>query len=88
VIHKLGHGECSTFWMARHTQDHRYVALKILIAGPESCEELHILHYLQYRPSNHPGRNYIALVTGRFLIEGPNGSHVCLVSVVQGPSIL
>ena len=87
VIHKLGHGGSSTVWLARDNLEERYVALKILCAeASDDVCDLKILDYLQSRASSHPGRKHIGFLDNSFRIQGPNGSHLALVSGVLGPS--
>jgi Protein kinase domain len=88
IVHKLGHGGSSTVWMARDIRENRYVVLKIMTADCGDCNDLMILQYLKERPSTHPGRRYIAFVREYFRIKGPNGSHICLVLDILGPSVL
>ena len=87
VIHKLGYGGSSTVWLARDNQEERYVALKILCAEEDGMAHTWILHYLQSKASSHPGQRYIGFLDDFFRIQGPNGSHFCLVSGVLGPSL-
>lgn len=88
IIHKLGFGGFSTVWLAREESQKRYVALKIITAEAScDCPELKILQYLEKSTCEQPGRAYIASILDYFQIEGPNGTHICLVSKVDGPSI-
>ena len=88
VIHKLGYGGSSTVWLARDNGEGRYVALKILCAeASDDVCDLRILDYLQSKASSHPGRKHIGFLDDSFRIQGPNGSHLCLVSGVLGPSL-
>ena len=91
IIHKLGHGLTSTVWLARDGTLNRYVSIKILTAGASKIgNELGCLEYLSSkRGSNHPGQRYISasFLDRHFLLDGPNGRHLVLVSKVSGPSI-
>ncbi|KAI9834062.1 MAG: hypothetical protein M1819_003347 [Sarea resinae] len=90
VIHKLGHGAFATVWLARDTHAQRYVSLKILtaeVSEEEECCDVKVLDFLSQRSSSHPGRQYICFLFDHFWIQGPNGSHLCLVSEVLGPTI-
>lgn len=88
VIHKLGAGGCSTVWLARDEQYQRYVALKIIGAWlSNDCIELKVLQYLMERRSDHPGREHIAFPLDHFRLDGPNGSHICLVFPFLGPDL-
>ena len=88
VVHKLGFGGFATVWLGRDQDLNRYVALKILVADfSKDCSELKMLLHLKENSANHAGRKYVASLIDHFWIEGPNGSHICLVSPVAGPSI-
>ena len=88
VVHKLGYGGFSTVWLARDSVLQRYVAIKILCAEVSSQgPELKVLNYLKQSSTDHPGRRYVALLLDHFELHGPNGTHLCLVSEVLGPSI-
>ncbi len=88
VLHKLGSGGFATVWLARDTQLNGYVALKILQAEySTSSRELQMLEYLERQRSDHPVKGHITSLFHHFLVEGPNGSHLCLVSPIAGPSM-
>ncbi|KAF9511352.1 hypothetical protein BS47DRAFT_1179502 [Hydnum rufescens UP504] len=40
----------------------------------------HIIH--------HPGKANLRLILDHFTLEGPNGTHLCLISQLAGPSVL
>lgn len=89
ILHKLGYGGFSTVWLARDNAQNQLVSLKILTAeASSSCPDLEILQALKANPLNHPGRRHIMFILDQFRIHGPNGSHVCLVSQVAGPSVV
>ena len=88
VVHKLGHGGSSTVWLARDNTLQRYVSLKILCAEePSDIKDIKVLDYLKNKNPSHPGYQYISFLYDSFGIDGPNGSHMCLVSEVLGPSL-
>ena len=88
VIHKLGYGGSETVWLARDNSLHRYVALKVLCVDlSDECHDVEMSKHLKNKNSDHPGRQYIALLLDHFEINGPNGKHLCLVSEVLGPTI-
>lgn len=88
VVHKLGYGGRSTVWLARDAHRDRYVALKMLVAeASKDCTELRILEHLRRFSVDHPGREHVASILVHFDIEGPNGTHICLVSQVAGPTV-
>jgi len=39
IMHKLGHGSCSTVWLARDQSQSTYVAIKICEASPEASKD-------------------------------------------------
>ena len=90
ILHKLGYGGFSTVWLARDTAENKLVSLKILTAeSSASCPDIEITQVLKASPKSldHPGRQHILSVVDDFTVKGPNGSHLCLVSRVAGPSI-
>ncbi|SMQ56275.1 unnamed protein product [Zymoseptoria tritici ST99CH_3D7] len=87
VVHKLGFGGYSTIWLARDLVHHRYVSLKILVAGESrNSNEGKILRHLSDGDSGQ-GKQFIPCLLDEFSIEGPNGQHSCLVQEVAGCSI-
>ncbi|CCM06297.1 uncharacterized protein FIBRA_08548 [Fibroporia radiculosa] len=102
VVHKLGFGGSSTVWLVQeqslrgHSQDlGGPLAVKILSAerssksGP-AIAELCIPQELDRvsRTAHYQGREHILFPRDGFMQEGPNGSHICIVSPLAGPSIL
>jgi len=87
VIHKLGHGGFATVWLARDRKRNRYVALKILASRlSRESPEVEILRKLKCS-EDHAGKPFVMSMLDHFWIKGPNGSHLCVVSEVGGPSI-
>jgi len=87
VIHKLGHGGFATVWLARDSTRQRYVALKILAARlSHDCPEVEILRRLR-NGDEGLGKAFVMSMLDHFWIEGPNVTHLCVVSEVGGPSI-
>lgn len=98
VRHKLGYGGFSTVWLASDEQDrestHRYVAIKIksssssnmgIDADPEVVRLIKLEErYFQGRQDKP--RPFVQLLD-RFIHEGPNGRHNCLVTELLGPSL-
>jgi hypothetical protein len=88
VVHKLGSGSHSTVWLANDGLEIRYVALKILAAAAsEESSEAKILRVLRSGNPDHPGRAYVSSMLDEFIINGPNGRHLCIVSEAAGCSV-
>lgn len=90
VINKLGYGDISSVWLAENTAQHNCVAISILKAESSHGDNLagvEKLRYLSKVHTHHPGSLNVLLSRETFEISGPNGTHLCVMSPVQGPSI-
>ena len=94
VLHKLGCGGSSTIWLARDSVSGILVALKILPAynstkPQDEIEELVISRKLEalIASTHHAARHNIQTIKDSFIEEGPNGTHLCLVSELAGQSV-
>ena len=85
VIQKLGYGGFGTVWLCRDTQDAGYVAVKVMVGGvrPEALPDLALARL----DRSAPGAECIAIPLDSFSIQGPNGSHQCIVLPVLGPCV-
>ncbi|KAK3661149.1 hypothetical protein LTR56_000272 [Elasticomyces elasticus] len=92
VVAKLGYGSASTVWLCRDTHSRSdktvYVALKIYI----NCSKWHRSELLVYEHINnldteHGGQNDVRKMLAHFILQGPYGSHVCLVHEACGFSL-
>lgn len=83
VLHKLGHGGFGTVWLCRNTHNAGYVAAKVM-TGDMTLEKLPDLMLAQLDQSI-PGGEHIATPLDHFSVEGPNGTHQCIVLPVLGP---
>ena len=83
IIHKLGFGGFSTVWLARDQEKHRYIALKIVLADESDTYESAsgICDMLRSNPE------LFVPELERFTIKSCNGSHLCQVFPVLGPSL-
>ncbi|KAJ6785229.1 hypothetical protein PWT90_05107 [Aphanocladium album] len=83
VVHKLGFGKSATVWLAEDLQEVAWVALKICKANATESQELAMLDVLQQSPASE----YVAELYDHFFHAGPNGTHLCIVMSVLGPSL-
>jgi serine/threonine-protein kinase SRPK3 len=81
VVHKLGAGGFSTVWLARDELEHKWVALKTVLAKESTSVEAKCFAASQ----SSSGATFI-VQDRHFIINGPNGRHLCLVLPVLGPS--
>ncbi|KAL3476675.1 kinase-like protein [Aspergillus californicus] len=92
VLLKLGNGGYANVWLCRVLDRHptEYVALKILMADAsgEDCPELQIVSRLQDLTREMPSlAEHLCLPLDQFRMDGPNGSHLCLVYPLAGPEV-
>ncbi|KAF2150845.1 protein kinase [Myriangium duriaei CBS 260.36] len=88
IIGKLGWGAASTVWLCRdlHTKDN-YVVLKVYINSSKVHRELPIYEHIRRLDSEHDGRDRIRKLLGKFEVQGPHGTHICLVHEPLGLSL-
>ncbi|KAK6841197.1 hypothetical protein PG987_002057 [Apiospora arundinis] len=81
IVHKLGYGSYSAIWLARDDQMAKYVAIKVGTAdhGPKELQILSLISALTASNGGF-GSNLISPVLDRYHLEGPNGTHSCLVT--------
>lgn len=99
VLHKLGYGGSSTVWLAqdKHPRERlsSLVTLRVMSAEGSSKDLAEIAdHYIPQeinkfsRTLNHPSRKNLLVIMDHFFQQGPNGSHLCLISPFARPSVL
>lgn len=91
IINKLGYGAYATVWLAEDIHTGVCVALKVLASGVSKDSELAILRHLkqsQLKVCTRSGAEVIVDFLDYFQIEGPNGTHQCIVTEVLGPSLV
>lgn len=90
IIHKLGNGGFANVWLCRDikAESPDYVALKVLMAGASTPESPELVQGKLLKSFEHEtGAEGVCLFLDHFNIEGPNGSHLCLVYPVLGPAV-
>ncbi|EDR06088.1 uncharacterized protein LACBIDRAFT_236666 [Laccaria bicolor S238N-H82] len=88
VEYKLGQGSYATVWLAWDTHQERYVSLKIICAEASkysSGTELEVLR--RSTAGAGQGKRYVLEFIDSFTHEGPNGSHLCVVTEASGPNL-
>jgi len=90
VVNKVGWGHFSTVWRAWDTQDHRYVALKIVKSAPQYTEAAQDEIRIMERVTGcDPSNNSCCLhLLNHFVHLGPNGTHTCMVFELLGSNLL
>jgi serine/threonine protein kinase len=88
IIGKLGFGSASTVWLCRDLQEqHEYVALKVYINSSKYHRELPIYEEINNLQTIHEGRKYVRKMYDSFEVQGPHGTHICLVHQPLGISL-
>ncbi|KZF26692.1 protein kinase [Xylona heveae TC161] len=88
IIGKLGFGSASTVWLCRDLQKrHEYVAIKIYINCSKYHREVPIYEEINKLETNHEGQTYVRKMYTSFELQGPYGTHICLVHQPLGISL-
>ncbi|KAI1110044.1 kinase-like protein [Nemania sp. NC0429] len=87
ILHKIGWGGYSTTWVARDLLMSRNVAVKFSVSEKNDNHETHILQAISAFRGDHPGRAHLVQMLDCFIVDGPNGTHDCLVLELLGPSV-
>ncbi|OAV93097.1 CMGC/SRPK protein kinase [Puccinia triticina 1-1 BBBD Race 1] len=91
VIRKLGWGQFSTVWLAHDKQLDRHVAIKVAKSGKlytdNAKKEIEFHQRVASANSSHPGYAHVVSLLDHFTLDGPNGTHICLVVEVLGLSL-
>ncbi|KAF9003351.1 kinase-like domain-containing protein [Cyathus striatus] len=88
VVNKLGRGANSTVWLVEDLHSKRFASLKVLSADSSlRSSEVSVSRHLQLRQEqqvSHPGRQHVVNIFDTFTIQGPNGTHHCIVTEILG----
>ncbi|PWY80089.1 kinase-like protein [Aspergillus eucalypticola CBS 122712] len=88
IHHKLGWGGFSTVWLAYDKEKNQWVSVKIMRAHTsQGSRGLYNLQLLADRSQGKPSAKYIVSVFDSFTHQGPNGTHLCIVFELLGPSV-
>ncbi|KAF8482197.1 kinase-like domain-containing protein [Gautieria morchelliformis] len=90
IVNKLGYGAYATVWLVDDLASGRCAALKVLAANVSNVSEVAVLRRLKQRQLDDGGSNgqeFLVEFLDDFKVEGPNGTHQCIVTEVLGPSI-
>ncbi|KAK4899984.1 hypothetical protein LTR27_002747 [Elasticomyces elasticus] len=91
AIGKLGYGAASTVWLCKdnHSAQNtpRYIALKIYVNSLRTYRELPIYDHINSLRSEHKGRTRVRALLDSFELEGPDGTHTCLVHEACGDTL-
>lgn len=63
------------------------LTLKVCSIGTDETREVAISRHLKSVDAEHPGRAHLRVALDDFQIEGPHGSHQCLVFPALGMSL-
>jgi serine/threonine-protein kinase SRPK3 len=88
TIGKLGYGSASTVWLCRDLRkQNEFAALKVYINCSKVHRELPIYEHINSLSSEHQGRDHVRKLLEAFNVEGPHGTHICLVHQPLGISL-
>lgn len=90
VHYKLRYSESATVWLCRDVEVGEYVSVKIMVANKssEDCPELKLMKLMEQEELNFmSGGDRVDVPHDHFWINGPNGTHLCLVSSVGLPLV-
>ncbi|KAL1872036.1 hypothetical protein VTK73DRAFT_1704 [Phialemonium thermophilum] len=83
VVGKLGYGLYSTSWLCHDKGDNEYVAVKVSTSlrnvPAATHREVEIYAHLAQTDLSHPGCGLIRALYDTFELDGPVGTHQCLV---------
>ncbi|KZV68112.1 kinase-like protein, partial [Peniophora sp. CONT] len=90
VLRKLGWGGRSTVWLVECKISGSLFALKIL-TGSATIQtgerDLELFHRIRDAKIDDPGGQHLLQLHDHFLVESPNGRHLCLVLDLVAPNV-
>ncbi|KAF7726972.1 serine/threonine protein kinase, CMGC group [Apophysomyces ossiformis] len=92
VLRKLGWGHFSTVWLVRDQDVGKHYAMKVVKSAKHYTEtaldEVKLLRRVAEADPQTLGARYVTAIVDSFMIEGPNGKHVCMTFEVLGENLL
>ncbi|KAL1744934.1 kinase-like protein [Schizophyllum fasciatum] len=86
IMHKLGFGSYATVWLAQRTDDSQaLVSLKITTAQGQGFPEADMLAFASGTHDKLSESSRILTLLDKFEHEGPNGTHLVLITDVVAP---
>lgn len=80
TIGTVGAGTASTVWLCRDLQKaDNWVALKVYVNTSKADRELLVYEHINNLRSTHDGKDNVRKLLDSFEIDGPHGTHICLV---------
>ncbi|KAK2752471.1 hypothetical protein FQN54_008133 [Arachnomyces sp. PD_36] len=87
VITKLGFGAGSTVWLCRDLVEHRFLTLKVNVRSRRANPEILLSEHMKSIEEVHGGEKYVRRVIDSFDVDGPHGTHCCLLYEPAGIDI-
>jgi serine/threonine-protein kinase SRPK3 len=89
VLHKLGHNTNSTVWLVKDTEatSQQYLALRIVSARDSNNSYPELRTKRELTAVSVEGQDTLGVHIDEFLIEGPNGLHLCLTYTLLRPTV-
>ncbi|RKP16530.1 kinase-like protein [Rozella allomycis CSF55] len=92
LVRKLGWGHFSVVWLCWDLNEEKYYAMKIVKSARHYTEtakdEVKLLRAASNLDESAKGKDFIVNLSDDFMIDGPNGKHVCMVFEVLGENLL
>ncbi|KAJ4386535.1 hypothetical protein N0V93_009432 [Gnomoniopsis smithogilvyi] len=84
IVAKLGFGTSSTIWLCRDLNEEIFHTVKVCTTGEDYSNEVKASELVSSIEAEHPGKARLRVALDTFQIQGPHGSHQCLVFTPLG----
>ncbi|RCH82249.1 serine/threonine protein kinase, CMGC group, partial [Rhizopus azygosporus] len=92
VLRKLGWGHFSTVWLVQDQETGNHFAMKVVKSAKHYTEtardEIKLLERVAEADPTCVGAQYVTAIVDHFMVQGPNGHHVCMTFEVLGENLL